>query len=462
LLGITAYSTYLPRHRLTRAALVAAWAARPAKGAKAAVNYDEDALTMGYDAVWRVLQSRPGVEAIYFASTTAPYWQRSSASLIAASCDLPAEVATADFGGSLRAGTTALRAALDAVAAGSSQSVAVIAAEAREGEPESAEEMLFGDAAAAVMVGSERVIAELIARVSRSDDFLDEWRRDVDRCVQSFASKFSTARGYEANAVAAGRALLERAGLKGEQIARAALASPDGRAQLNVARALGIAPERVEDTRAIDLGVTGAAMPLLLLAQTLDQTAPGELILVIGYGDGADGLLLRVTDEIARLSRPLLAPARRVIEYPSYQIYRKRREFLRTETGGAEISNVLWEREEPQNMRLHGTFCPCCETLQFPLTRICGNCRNAQGLLEKPLARAGQVFTFNKDYLYDAPAPPTVNAVVDLDGGGRFLCQMTDVDEGEVEIGMRVELVLRRMREAPTMHHYFWKCRPAD
>jgi uncharacterized OB-fold protein len=55
-----------------------------------------------------------------------------------------------------------------------------------------------------------------------------------------------------------------------------------------------------------------------------------------------------------------------------------------------------------------------------------------------------------------------VNAVVDLDGGGRFLCQMTDVDEREVEIGMQVELVLRRMREAESMHHYYWKARPLE
>ena len=51
-------------------------------------------------------------------------------------------------------------------------------------------------------------------------------------------------------------------------------------------------------------------------------------------------------------------------------------------------------------------------------------------------------------------------AVVDLEGGGRFLCQMTDVDPAAVEIGMEVELVLRRMREGAGDHYYYWKCRP--
>ena len=462
MIGITSYSAYIPRHRLTREAIATAWAARSVPGGKAVINFDEDSLTMGQAAAWSLLQTAPGADRLYFASTTAPYWQRSAASLIAASCDLPPEVMTADFGGSLRAGTAALCAAFDAVSAGSSQLTLVVAADAREGAPESAEEMAFGDASAAVAVGREHVIAELIASASRSDDFLDEWRRDVDRYVNSFASKFSTTRGYEANVIAAGRALLERAGVRPDEIAKAAIASPDGRAQLSVAKALGVAADRVEDVRLKDIGLTGAAMPILLLAQALDRAQAGDVILVLGYGDGADGFLLRVTEEVTRWPQPLLKPHRRTIEYPSYQVYRKLRDFLRAEAGGAEISNVLWEREEAQNVRLHATLCPRCETVQFPITRVCVSCRNSEGLVEKPLARTGQVFTFNKDYLYDAPTQPTVMAVVDVEGGGRLLCQMTDVDEREVEIGIRVELVLRRMREGAAMHHYYWKCRPVD
>jgi len=296
---------------------------------------------------------------------------------------------------------------------------------------------------------------------SRSDDFLDEWRCDADRYINSFASKFSTSRGYEANTIAVARTLLKQANVTPADASILALASPDGRAQLNVAKALGIPGDRVQETRLSDVGLTGAAMPLLVLAQALDAARSGDLILCAGYGDGADGFLLQVTDEIARLPRPLVGDSR-ALEYPTYQIYRKLRDYLRQEISGPEISNVLWEREEPQNMRLHATFCPKCETVQFPMTRVCPNCRNTAGLCEKPLDRTGTLFTFNKDYLYSGPVQPTVNAVVDLDGGGRFLCQMTDVDEREVEIGMRVELVLRRLREAESMHHYYWKCRPLE
>jgi len=192
-----------------------------------------------------------------------------------------------------------------------------------------------------------------------------------------------------------------------------------------------------------------------MLAHALEHANADDVILVIGYGDGAEGLLLRVGH-----SRPMLGADARAIEFGSYPLYRKLRDFLRTEAGGPEISNVLLRREESQNVRLHGSFCPRCRAVNFPLTPVCGSCRNASGLREKPLARRGVLFTFTKDFLYDAPVQPTVMAVVNLEGGGRFLCQMTDCDPAEVAIGMPVELVLRRMRESHTDHHYYWKCRP--
>jgi hydroxymethylglutaryl-CoA synthase len=134
---------------------------------------------------------------------------------------------------------------------------------------------------------------------------------------------------------------------------------------------------------------------------------------------------------------------------------------MRENAGGPEVSNVLWKLEERQNIRLRGSRCPKCGSVQFPMARVCAACKNTEGLVDHRLGRTGVVFTFTKDFLYDSPAPPTIMAVVDLDGGGRFLCQMTDADESDVRIGMPVELVLRRMREGARNHHYYWKCRPA-
>ena len=43
---------------------------------------------------------------------------------------------------------------------------------------------------------------------------------------------------------------------------------------------------------------------------------------------------------------------------------------------------------------------------------------------------AGTVATFTVDRLAFSLSPPVVGAVVDFDGGGRFRCEMTDVDPG--------------------------------
>ena len=457
MIGISGAAIYVPRYRIAREVISAAWGKAPVPGSKAICHFDEDTLTMGYAAASRLTRTGAEPGRLVIASTSAPYWQRSSASQIAAACDLRASTGTMDFGGSLRCGTSALIAAIEAVQAGQVNHVLVTVAERRDAVPESTEELMFGDAAAAIAMSREGVLAEVVATHSRSDDFLDEWRRDRDSQVQGYYSKYSLTRGFEANVGPVVKELLEKAGVPPSEIALAAIASPDGRSHLTCAKALGIALHRVVDTCVAQVGVTGAAMPLMGLALALEAAKPGDLILCAGYGDGADALLFRSISP-----GPGLLRDSKTIDAGTYPLFRKSRHYLLEGSGGAEISNVLWKREASQNVRLHGTRCPVCSRVQFPITRICSACRNTEGLEEVRLGRTGRIFTFTKDFLYDAPVQPAIMTVVDLDGGGRFLCQMTDVDEREVRIGMPVELVLRRMREGAANHHYYWKCRPVE
>ena len=451
LLGITDYSIHIPRHSISRAEIAAAWARRPVPGSKAVANFDEDAITMAQSAAW---QLRDSANRLYFASTTSPSLQGSPAALIAALSDLPRSTVTADFAHSLRCGTGALRAALESVEAGRTRSAVVVAADRRDGAPESAEEMSFGDGAAALAVGADGVIARLIGIASISDEFPDEWRRDTDGEVRSAASRFTLERGYVSNMVAVGRELMREG-----SISRAVITSPDRGAHLAVAKTLGISGQSVADTGFDEVGVTGAAMPLMLLAGALDKASPGDRILLLAHGDGADAFLFEVTAEIASLRRPRACLESRRIAYPTYQVYRKLREFLRN-TDEDELSTVRWDHDETQNVRLHGAECSQCGTMQFPIPKVCVHCRATGGLVEKPLARTGSLYTFTKDTLYGGPVQPTVMAVVNLDDGARFLCQMTDVNEQDVAIGMRVEMVSRRMKGSPSTNYYYWKCRP--
>jgi uncharacterized OB-fold protein len=53
-----------------------------------------------------------------------------------------------------------------------------------------------------------------------------------------------------------------------------------------------------------------------------------------------------------------------------------------------------------------------------------------------------------------------VAAVLDFAGGGRFGCELTDVDPKDVAIGNELEMTFRRLFTAQSVHNYFWKARP--
>jgi hydroxymethylglutaryl-CoA synthase len=120
--GIVSYGAYLPPTRLGLSVL----AGRPAKegGPERTVAWnDEDAVTMAVAAGANALRGfeRSGVDALFFASTTYPFKEKQGAALIAKALDLRRDARTTDVSGSLRAGTDALQAAFDAVAAGSAR-----------------------------------------------------------------------------------------------------------------------------------------------------------------------------------------------------------------------------------------------------------------------------------------------------------------------------------------------------
>lgn len=464
MIGITNCSYHVPFCRLEREKIGQAWARRAGKGERAAIYFDEDALTLGLEAAQRCLEEKgkAGIDALYFSSTSAPFWQRSSASFMAAACDLPSECETMDFAGSIRSATSALRVGVDALNSGRLSRVLIAAGDVRDGQPGEGEEEWFGDAGSAVILGREGVIAEILAAASRSDDFFDEWRRDTDGFIQTQSSRFTTERGYQASLVAVGKALLYKQGVQPQDCAKIILPSPDGRAQVNAAKKLGFQDAQIQNPLFQEIGACGSAAPFLLLAAALESAKPGDRLLLLAYGDGADGFLLQVTNEIGKrsLSRSLSDHLSEKRLYPSYQIYKKMREYYAENEDGADLSNVFLAKEEKQNVRLYGTHCLRCGTRQYPLARVCIACQNHDSLQEVPLEHSGQVFTFTRDHLYVAPDSPTIMSVVDLNQGGRLYIQMTDVDPEDVHVGDEVVLTLRRRKEAPTMHHYYWKCRP--
>src|SRR5262249_49176090 len=91
----------------------------------------------------------------------------------------------------------------------------------------------------------------------------------------------------------------------------------------------------------------------------------------------------------------------------------------------------------------------------------CVKCRAIDRMTRVPMADVpATIATFTVDRLAFSPSPPVVAAVIDFEGGGRFQCELTDVDPKQVKIGDRVEMTFRRLLTADGVHNYFWKARP--
>lgn len=464
MIGLTGIAPYFPRRRLDRAQIAAAWGGRAAPGQRTVAAVDEDALTMAVDATLDLVgEGDPAsFDTLYFASTSAPYLEKQVAAVVATACDLPRTVAVADVSGSLRAGMTALRLALDAVAAGASQRGIAVAADVRQVEPGSELEGQLGDGACAAAVGREGVIAELVGRGSVAEEFTWLWRTDEQRYVQLADARFAVSHAYVRDVPEAVSAALRRADVPPERVAKLALAAPDGRAAAEAARRIGCAPNVVVPTLAAEAGMLGVAEPLILLARALETVQPGEIVVVAAFGEGAEALVFRATPALAgSRPRPLAEQLAGGLPVPSYARWLRARRILPLDVTGEPVPTYIAWKELRQDLRLYGSRCTACGLVQYPQARVCQGCGARERLQEHKLGKQGTVFTFTLDNLAQVPEHPLPMVVVDLDGGGRLYLQGTDFAEGEIAVGRRVGLTLRRLHEAGGNRNYFWKVRPA-
>ncbi|MBW2698065.1 MAG: hydroxymethylglutaryl-CoA synthase family protein, partial [Deltaproteobacteria bacterium] len=248
MIGITSYGAYIPRYRLPLGAL---GGRRAGEGGpeKAVAWNDEDSVTMAVAAAGNCLRDfdRQRVDALYFASTSYAFREKQAAALVARALDLPRDLHCADFASSLRAGTSALRAAADAVKAGSARCVLVVASDCRLGAPGSGLERNSGDGAAAFLVCDADVIAVIEAAHSVSDEIVDVWRGSGDTFVHSWEDRFVVQEGYVPRTLEAVQGLLEKSGCAVSDFAKLALYAPDQRSHATVARQLGIEADSLCD-----------------------------------------------------------------------------------------------------------------------------------------------------------------------------------------------------------------------
>ena len=465
--GISSYGAYIPWHRMERGLFANAWGGFAIPGEKAIANHDEDSVTMAVAAAMDCLSGLDPhkVDGLFFASTTSPYREKQCSATIATALDLREDILTADFANSLRAGTTALRAALDSVKAGTAKRILVIAADMRPAMPGTDFERLFGDGAVAFTIGANDVRIAINDSFSNYHEIIDTWRTDEDRFVRSWEERFVIDEGYLQALPKAVDTLMKRNGLTPKDFNKVAIYAPDARRHRDMAKRLGFDTAQVEDPLFGSMGDTGAAFSLMIPAAALEETSPGDKLLLASYGNGADALFLEAVGkpEGGRGLKSYLHSKRVLKDYVSYLRWRGILEMPVRGTARPSLvpSASALHREEEKNLRLHGVKCRQCGTVQYPPQRVCNKC-NAKDDFEKyPFwDKKAELFTYSPDFGIPSPDPPYVLAVVNFEGGGRIWLTMTDKEVDEIEIGMPLELTFRRLATVEHIHNYFWKCMP--
>ena len=198
--GIKAYGVSIPYYRMNRGDIHKTWLTLPSpvRGERTVANFDEDSLTMavaaGIDCLSGVERKR--VDGIFCSSTTFPYKEKLGSAIVASALDLRRDIRAVDFSNSLRGGTIAINAALDAVFAGSMENILITASDCRLGAPGSDFEQSIGDGGAALLLGKGDVIAEVKDRYTLTDEFCGMWRSHEDVFVRQWEDRMVHDEGY--------------------------------------------------------------------------------------------------------------------------------------------------------------------------------------------------------------------------------------------------------------------------
>ncbi len=464
MVGIVSYGAYVPLHRLgpgTRG-----WMAQTEK---AVASWDEDSLTMAVAAALDCIGDgdRNRIDGLYFASTTAPYREKLTATTLGLAADLRTDMATADITDTLRCGTTAFRMAADTVKAGSAKRVLVTASDRRLGSAGLDQD--FGDGAAAFIIGDSDVAATLVDSYSISNELLDVWRAEGARRTRTWEDRWVFEVGYQKVIPDAVARFMKKAGVNMADLSKVVLYAPDARRHREMAARLKVTPAQLQNPFFDKMGNTGAAFSLMQLVAALEDAKPGDKIMCVSYGDGADILLFQATDKISQVKpkwgmKRGLASKMMVTGMDQQAAFQNVAAADPERGGSASASEIARERD--YIYRMHGVKCKNCGTIQFPPQRVCTSCHQKDNFDSIRMSdKKAKVFLFVLKPDVPAYMRPGIDTMVDFEGGGRALFGMTDISlpakvESKDLIGSEVEMSFRKLGVGGQVHNYFWRCKP--
>lgn len=464
---IASVGGYLPLLRLDRKAAAASlrWTGLGSlkAGRRAVAGWDEDAVTLAVEAGRAPVATGADISDLVFASTSAPFFERSHATLIGQALGLSPDVRTLDVASTRRAATSALMRALEG-----DRSALIVSGEKRPTRTGNATQLAFGDGAAAVLTASEGPV-RYRGGATFSHDLLDIYSSREHPTVYAAEERF--VRDVAVTEVLAPtiRSACEQTGVVVADIRFVAMAEPVTGCFAALSKALGLTALNTGAEVSELAGNLGAAHPLFAFALACDRAEPGDIILLVGFGSGCDALLFEVSGPVpgAAAVTQALAEGRVLTDYVRFLNLSGALDLdwgVRSETEQKAGATVL-NRYGRDTIGFVGGR-DVRGNVQFPKTRmpVHPDATGPEPLEDVRLAdREASLVSVTVDRLNFTPDPPFYFGLVQFDVGARLMMELTDAAEEGFSVGqpMAMRFRIKSLDKRRGFRTYFWKAAPA-
>ncbi|WP_129116163.1 zinc ribbon domain-containing protein [Halegenticoccus tardaugens] len=466
--GIVATGVYVPRHRLTRDEIEAAWGTSTQVSRAAVPAADEDTLTMavaaGRDALSESDVATTDIGHVAIATTTPPLEEGEFAPQAAAALGLADDCRLETSTQSTAVGADALRSAATADV----PALAVVA-DAPEGDPAAVGQRVGAGAAAFLFADGGDVTLVDMATRSRDAPGVRFRERGSETVAEPNITTYE--REVIRDLVAAS---VEALDVDHDAVTGVSLYQPTPDIPHRIARSLPYDGEAVgRGTLIDDVGDAGTATTALGLLAALDSSAPDSVTVAGFFGSGATATALAF--EIREPIKTDVAEAvdgGRDVSYTT--ALRERGTLGQTDVsgGGAHVSLPSWQRTVPQRYRLVAGQCPDCGAIAFPPEGACPRCHERVAFTDVELSRTGEIVAVTT--IGQGGAPPEFVELQRRDGSfavaiventtkgesAQFPVQLTDCDPQTVSVGDRVVGQFRRIYSAEGVTRYGLKFTP--
>jgi hydroxymethylglutaryl-CoA synthase len=463
--GIVRIGGYLPLLRLDRGAAAKAlrFSGLGGRGAgfRSVAGWDEDAFTLSVEAARAVLEDMQPTR-LTFASTSAPFFERSHAAVMVDALNLPRTTRSFDVAGSRRCGSTALLEALLG-----NGDILVSAGERRSAKAGSSFHFAFGDGGAAAVVADDAPV-RLIGHASISHDLIDLYSSREHPTPYGYEERFvkeTAAREVMAPAI---NAALADAGLEPSAIAHCAISEPLAGMTRDIAKLTGVTAPNHCINLAASAGDLGAAHGLYALALAFAAAKPGDKVLLASFGSGCDALVFEVSGPVpgAAEAKAMLSQGLPLTDYVRFCSLSGALDLdwgVRSEFEQKAQATVL-ERHSRNTIGFIGGR-DGTGNVQFPKSRIPirPDADGPEMLEDVRLADlTGTLISVTADRLNYTPDPPFWFGLVQFENGARVMMELTDADATGFAVGDKLSMRLRIKSHDKRrgFRTWFWKAAP--